>query len=241
MPDSTHPKSTHPIRAMILAAGRGERLRPLTDHTPKPLIPVQGKPLIVHHIERLAKAGITDIVINLNHLAEQIPAALGDGSRWHVRLHYSWENHLAEHLETAGGIRHALSLLSDTFILVNGDIFTDFPFEGLINNTPPPEIDFRLVLVTNPDHHPKGDFSLDQQRLALCAANTPETNTCLTYAGIGLYKKSMFAGLPEGRRALGTLLREKITAQRGLGQLFSGLWIDVGTQARLQLAENTCL
>ena len=226
---------------MILAAGRGERLRPLTDHTPKPLLPVQGKPLIVHHIERLAKAGITDIVINLNHLAEQIPEALGDGSRWRVRLHYSWENHLSENLETAGGIRHALTQLSETFILVNGDIFTNYPFEGLLNNALNPEIDFRLVMVTNPAHHPKGDFSLDQQRLGLCSADTPETGTCLTYAGIGLYKKSMFAGLPEGRHALGTLLREKITAQRGQGVLFSGMWIDVGTQERLLQAENARL
>jgi MurNAc alpha-1-phosphate uridylyltransferase len=230
--------ATHPIRAMILAAGRGERLRPLTDHTPKPLIPVQGKPLIVHHIERLAAAGITDIVINLNHLAEQIPAALGDGSRWHVRLHYSWENHLSENLETAGGIRHALPLLSDTFILVNGDIFTDFPFEELPKHTLGPEIDFRLVMVTNPAHNPKGDFALNQQQLKLCSADTLEASTCLTYAGIGLYKKNMFAAFPEGRRALGALLREKIAAQRGQGQVFSGLWIDVGTQARLGVAQR---
>ncbi|WP_298220277.1 N-acetylmuramate alpha-1-phosphate uridylyltransferase MurU [Halothiobacillus sp.] len=229
------------MRAMILAAGRGERLRPLTDHIPKPLIPIQGKPLIVHHIERLAKAGITDIVINLNHLAEQIPAALGDGSRWQVRLHYSWENHLPEALETAGGIRHAVALLSDTFILVNGDIFTDFPFEELLNNPLNPETDFRLVMVANPKHHPKGDFSLDQQRLGLCPADTQEAATCLTYAGIGLYQKSMFSGLPEGRRALGTLLREKIAAQRGQGQVFSGLWIDVGTQERLEQAEHSNL
>ncbi|MBD3816019.1 MAG: nucleotidyltransferase family protein [Halothiobacillus sp.] len=229
------------MRAMVLAAGRGERLRPLTDHTPKPLIPVQGKPLIVHHIERLAKAGITDIIINLNHLAEQIPAALGDGSRWHVRLHYSWENHLPEPLETAGGIRHAVSQLSDTFILVNGDIFTDFPFDELLNNPLNPGIDFRLVMVANPEHHPKGDFALDQQRLRLCPADTHEAATCLTYAGIGLYKKSMFSVLPQERRALGMLLREKITAQRGQGQLFSGLWIDVGTQERLEQAEHSNL
>jgi MurNAc alpha-1-phosphate uridylyltransferase len=233
------PAATQPIRAMILAAGRGERLRPLTDHTPKPLIPVQGKPLIVHHIERLAAAGITDIVINLNHLAEQIPAALGDGSRWHVHLHYSWENHLPEALETAGGIRHALPLLSDTFILINGDIFTDFPFEELLRNPLNPEIDFRLVMATNPEHHPKGDFALNQQRLELCEAHTTETCACLTYAGIGLYQKSMFAGLPEGRRALGTLLKEKIIAQRGQGLHFSGTWIDVGTLERLQQAEQS--
>lgn len=231
-------ESTHPICAMILAAGRGERLRPLTDHTPKPLISVQGKPLIVHHIERLAKAGITDIVINLNHLAEQIPAALGDGGQWQVRLHYSWENHLSENLETAGGIRHALPLLNDTFILVNGDIFTGFPFEQLLNNVLPSEIDFRLVMVANPEHHPKGDFALDQHQLKLCMEGAHDMSKCLTYAGIGLYKKSMFSELPEGRRTLGTLLREKISAQRGQGQRFSGMWIDVGTNERLQQAEN---
>jgi MurNAc alpha-1-phosphate uridylyltransferase len=232
------PAATQPIRAMILAAGRGERLRPLTDHTPKPLIPVQGKPLIVHHIERLAAAGITDIIINLNHLAEQIPAALGDGSRWHVRLHYSWENNLSENLETAGGIRHALPLLSSTFILINGDIFTDFPFDELLNNPLNPEIDFRLVMVANPEHHPKGDFALDQERLGLCQSDVQEAGTCLTYAGIGLYKKSMFSGLPEGRCTLGTLLREKIATRRGQGQVFSGKWIDVGTQERLEQAER---
>jgi len=232
------PDSAHPVRAMILAAGRGERLRPLTDHTPKPLLPVQGKSLIVHHIERLAQAGITDIVINLNHLAEQIPAALGDGDRWGVRLHFSWENHLSENLETAGGIRHALSLLSDTFLLVNGDIFTDYPFEHLLDGTLEPEIDFRLVMVDNPPHHPKGDFALGQKSLELCSSDHQESSACLTYAGIGLYKKSMFAGLPEGRQALGTLLREKITAHRGQGQFFSGLWIDVGTSERLQQAEQ---
>ncbi|MFW5455029.1 N-acetylmuramate alpha-1-phosphate uridylyltransferase MurU [Thioalkalivibrio sulfidiphilus] len=226
------------MRAMILAAGRGERLRPLTDHTPKPLIPIQGKPLIVHHIERLAKAGITDIIINLNHLAEQIPAALGDGDRWNVRLIYSWENHLSENLETAGGIRHALPLLSSTFILINGDIFTNFPFADLLSNPLNPEIDFRLVMVANPAHHPKGDFSLNRQQLGLCETDAQEADTCLTYAGIGLYKKSMFAGLPEGQRALGTLLREKIATQRGQGQVFSGLWVDVGTQERLEQAER---
>jgi N-acetyl-alpha-D-muramate 1-phosphate uridylyltransferase len=235
------PEIDHPIRAMILAAGRGERLRPLTDHTPKPLLPVHGKPLIVHHIEHLATAGVTDIIINLNHLAEQIPAALGDGSRWHVRLHYSWENHLSENLETAGGIRHALSQLSDTFILVNGDIFTNYPFEGLLNSTLDQETDFRLVMVANPPHHSKGDFSLQQQKLQPCSSEHPESNNCLTYAGIGLYKKSMFAGFPEGRRALGTLLHEKIIAHRGQGMLFSGTWIDVGTQERLQQAENASL
>lgn len=239
------PNPAHPIRAMILAAGRGERLRPLTDHTPKPLIPVQGKPLIVHHIERLARAGITDIVINLNHLAEHIPTALGDGTQWNVRLHYSWENLLNENLETAGGIRHALSLLSDTFILVNGDIFTDFPFELLLSRPLQADIDFHLVMVTNPAHHPEGDFALRQEQLHPCSTQPSPTHpgpdvkkTCLTYAGIGLYQKSLFSELPEGRRALGPLLRERISAGRGQGEHFSGTWIDVGNLERLQQANQ---
>ncbi|HQS03621.1 MAG: hypothetical protein B7Y07_09525 [Halothiobacillus sp. 24-54-40] len=227
------------MRAMILAAGRGERLRPLTDHTPKPLIPVQGKPLIVHHIERLAAAGITDIIINLNHLAEQIPAALGDGSRWGIRLHYSWENHLNEHLETAGGIRHALHLLSDPFLLVNGDIFTHYPFAELLNTPLAPDAYFNLVLVENPPHHPQGDFGLtEHNQLTLCPTATRPVHPCYTYAGIGLYRTSLFANLPEGRRALGGLLKEKIAEQRGQGQYFGGAWIDVGTQARLIKAEQ---
>ena len=227
-----------PIRALILAAGRGERLRPLTDHTPKPLISVQGKPLIVHHIERLAAVGITDIIINLNHLAEHIPAALGDGSRWHVRLHYSWENHLSENLETAGGIRHALNLLSEPFILVNGDIFTDYPFDALLNTPLAADTDFRLVLVDNPAFHPQGDFTLQNSQLMLGNREATAAGQ-YTYAGIGLYRKSLFAALPEGRRALGALLKERIAQQRGQGLHYNGLWIDVGTPERLQEAEQS--
>lgn len=219
-------------RAMILAAGRGERLRPLTDHTPKPLIPVGGKPLIEHHIERLAAAGVTDIIINLAHLAEQIPAALGDGSRWSLRLHYSWENQHPTALETAGGIRHALPLLSDTFLLVNGDIFTDYPFAELLAR-PAPEA-FHLVLVPNPDHHPQGDFALDNGQLR--PANTG--TACHTYAGIGLYQKALFADLPEGRAALGTLLKTHIAQGQGSGERFDGTWLDVGTVERLAQADQ---
>ncbi len=234
----------NPIRALILAAGRGERLRPLTDHTPKPLIPVRGKPLIEYHIERLALAGITDIVINLAHLAEHIPTALGDGARWHVRLHYSWENHLREGLETAGGIRHAIHLLSEPFILVNGDILTDYPFEELLNTKLAPDVDFHLVMVNNPAHHPEGDFALNQATLQPCIQNNSterpaSPSPCLTYAGIGLYRKNLFAALPEGRRALGPLLKQQIAQHRGQGQHYSGQWIDVGTPERLLEAQTT--
>lgn len=238
-------ESPPPIRAMILAAGRGERMRPLTDHTPKPLLPVQGKPLIAHHIERLARCGIADIVINLNHLAAQIPATLGDGDRWGVRLHYSWENHLPEALETAGGIRHALSLLSPQFLLVNGDVWTDFPFEQLWDNPLTADDPFRLVLVNNPNHHPKGDFGLtEEHRLTPCPPTGPQTASalsCLTYAGIGLYRRSLFEPLSEGRHALGPLLHAQIAENRGSGIHYRGVWLDVGTIERLAEAEHTAL
>lgn len=230
------------IRAMILAAGRGERMRPLTDRTPKPLLPVQGKPLITHHIERLAHCGITDIVINLNHLAEQIPAALGDGERWGVRLHYSWENQLPESLETAGGIRHALSLLSEEFLLVNGDVLTDFPFETLLSTPLSPADAFQLVLVDNPPHHPRGDFALSEQgRLTPCPGTGDPISACLTYAGIGRYRRSLFAPLPEGRQALGPLLHDEIAHGRGGGIHYRGAWLDVGTVERLNEAQGTIL
>ncbi|ANJ68407.1 hypothetical protein A9404_09620 [Halothiobacillus diazotrophicus] len=230
------------MRAMILAAGRGERMRPLTDHTPKPLLPVQGKPLIVHHIERLVHCGIQDIVINLNHLAEQIPAVLGDGETWGVRLHYSWENQCPESLETAGGIRHALSLLSEEFLLVNGDVLTDFPFDTLLTTPLPPTDVFRLALVDNPPHHPRGDFGLSEQgRLTPCANTAGSGSVCLTYAGIGRYRRNLFAPLPEGRRPLGPLLHDEIAKDRGSGLHHPGVWLDVGTVERLNEAQATNL
>ncbi len=222
-------------RAMILAAGRGERLPPLTDHTPKPLIPVGGKPLIVHHIERLAAAGVTDILINLAHLAEHIPAALGDGSRWNLRLHYSDETQAPEALETASGISHALPQLSDTFLLINGDIYTDYPFAELLRRPKPAH--FHLVLVANPEHHPQGDFALDHGQLRPAHTGLP----CHTYAGIGLYPKTLFHALPEGRRALGPMLKTHIAQGQGSGEIYPGIWIDVGTPERLAQAETTAV
>lgn len=237
------PESSTPIRAMILAAGRGERMRPLTDRTPKPLLRVQGKPLIAHHIERLARCGIADIVINLNHLAEQIPAALGDGAQWGVRLHYSWENHLPEALETAGGIRHARALLSEQFLLVNGDVLTDFPFGRLLTHPLAADDPFRLVLVDNPAHHPKGDFGLTgRHRLTPCpSANGQPSTPCLTYAGIGVYRRSLFDALPEGRQALGPLLHTHIARHQGNGLYYRGVWLDVGTTERLAEAQRVDL
>jgi N-acetyl-alpha-D-muramate 1-phosphate uridylyltransferase len=221
-----------PIRAMILAAGRGERMRPLTDTTPKPLLDVGGKPLIAHQIERLAAAGIRDIVINLAHLGEQIPNALGDGTHWGVRLHYSVEGSCAEEaLETAGGIRQAIDWLSPVFLLVNGDVFSDIDLSDLLATGLAPDCDFRLMLVDNPEHHPEGDFGLgDHGHLS---ASDGER---LTYAGIGLYRRALFEGLPEGRRALGQILHERIARGRGCGRKHEGSWLDVGTVERLEQA-----
>jgi MurNAc alpha-1-phosphate uridylyltransferase len=213
------------MRAMILAAGRGERMRPLTDATPKPLLAAGGKPLIVWLIERLAAAGMRELVINHAHLGALLEEALGDGAAWGVRIAYSREG---EALETAGGIATALRLLGDApFVAVNGDIHCDFDFARL-DGALREGADAHLVLVDNPPHHPRGDFTLDHGRLG--NAEAPR----LTFAGIGVYRPQLFAGLAPGTRApLAPLLRA--AADRGAltGERHAGLWTDVGTPARL--------
>ncbi|NWO09250.1 nucleotidyltransferase family protein [Chromohalobacter salexigens] len=213
------------MKAMILAAGLGTRMRPLTDHCPKPLLPVAGKPLIVHHLERLAAAGITDIVINVSYRAKQIVEALGDGRRFGVSLTFS---HEAAPLETAGGIRHALPLLGDApFLLINGDVWCDVALETL----PALRDDLaHLVLVDNPGHHAKGDFALDDTgRVRLDGAS------CLTYAGLALLTPALVAGLPDDAPAkLAPLLREAIVEERVGGTHHRGDWVDVGTPERLE-------
>jgi MurNAc alpha-1-phosphate uridylyltransferase len=213
------------MRAMILAAGRGERMRPLTDSTPKPLLAAGGKPLIVWLIEALAVAGCRDIVINHAHLGARIEAALGDGSVWGVRIAYSREG---EALETAGGIATALPLLGDApFVAVNGDIHCDFDFARLAGALPE-DADAHLVLVDNPPHHPRGDFTLAHGRLG--NGDAPR----LTFAGIGVYRPRLFAGIaPRTRAPLAPLLRA--AADRGAlsGERHGGLWTDVGTPERL--------
>jgi MurNAc alpha-1-phosphate uridylyltransferase len=213
------------MKAMILAAGRGERMRPLTDHTPKPLLLVAGKPIIVHTINQLVTAGFTDIIINHAHLGEQIEAALGNGHAQGANISYSPEGEQA--LETAGGIINALPLLgNEPFLVVNGDIATDFDFASLKNN----RVDLaHLVLVTNPEHHPQGDFGLDNNGLVDEQAAEP-----LTFSGIGLYHPKLFDNLPAGSRKLGPLLRQAIAKQRVSGQKFTGFWLDIGTPERLQ-------
>lgn len=210
---------------MILAAGRGERMRPLTDHTPKPLLQAAGKPLIEHTIKQLVAAGFNDIVINHAHLGLQIEDCLGDGNRFGATISYSPEGEQA--LETAGGIINALHLLGDgVFLVVNGDIATDFPFAELKDQP----VDLaHLILVDNPAHHPEGDFGLDKSGLII--ANAAER---FTFSGIGLYHPELFSNLPAGPGKLGPLLRQAIASGRVSGQKMDGFWMDIGTPERLQ-------
>ncbi len=213
------------MRAMILAAGRGERMRPLTDHTPKPLLQAGGKPLIVWHLEKLAAAGFREVVINHAHLGEQIEQALGDGAKWGVRIAYSPEPPGA--LETAGGIATALPLLGDApFLVVNGDIYCDVDFGRFSRST---VAGAHLVMVANPAHHAGGDFSLDGERVI--RANGEQT---LTYAGIGIFSPAFFAGVQPGTiMKLRPLLDAAIAAGTLTGERFAGRWVDVGTPQRL--------
>jgi MurNAc alpha-1-phosphate uridylyltransferase len=213
---------------MILAAGRGERMRPLSDHTPKPLLEVAGQPLIAHHLRRLADCGVCDVVINTAWLAEKLHAVLGDGSAFGLRIHYSDEGTA---LETAGGIARALPLLGDApFWVINGDIYCDLDPRQLQLG----ENDLAcLALVDNPLHHPSGDFALHDGRVS----NTGESR--LTFAGIGCYHPTLFDTLPSGKQALGPLLRSAIGHDRVAGLHHQGQWCDVGTPERLDALRET--
>jgi MurNAc alpha-1-phosphate uridylyltransferase len=209
------------MKAMILAAGRGERLRPLTDATPKPLLVVRGKPLIVHHLEALSRAGFTEIVINLSWLGGQIRDLLGNGADLSLSIEYSEE---LEALETAGGIQQALALLGERFIVVNADIFTDYDFAQLRQH----ESMAHLVLVENPPHHMDGDFTLKDSRLGT------EGLPRYTFSGIAQYHCSFFQGLAPGKHALAPLLFAAAAKQQVTGELFHGNWTDIGTLERLK-------
>ena len=212
------------MKSMILAAGRGERLRPHTDITPKPLIQVGEHRLIEYHLINLANAGITDIIINTSWLADQIKATLGDGSRYSVKIVYSFEGD--EALETAGGIVNALPLLDDEpFIVVNGDIWCDYDMSQLVSADLTHEA--HLVLVNNPEHNASGDFALEDG----CVSNSGER--MLTYSGIGLYTPEFFAAIPPGKKALGPILRKKSDQNRISGEFYNGKWVDIGTIERL--------
>lgn len=211
---------------MILAAGRGERMRPLTDTTPKPLLSAGGKPLIVWHLERLAAAGFSEVVINHAHLGAQIEAALGDGQRFGLRIAYSPEPPGA--LETAGGIAKALPLLGKApFLVLNGDIWCDWDVrraDALSENRA------HLVFIDNPPHHPGGDFCLDGERVGHAAGSS----ATLTYAGIGIFSPDFFTGVPRGAiMKLRPLLDAGIDAGSITGERHAGRWVDVGTPQRL--------
>lgn len=218
----------HPVDAFILAAGRGERLRPLTDHVPKPLIEIGGKPIIEHHLESLAAAGVRRVVINVAWLGERIVARVGDGRRFGLEIAYSRETPGA--LDTAGGIVNALDLLhAKCFLLVNGDVCTDFDFADL---APAAGADGELVLIDNPPHHPAGDFVLRAGRVALPNGG----DDTLTYAGIAWFRRSLFEPLAPGRRALRSVLADAIARGRLRGRRYGGAWHDVGTLERLEAA-----
>lgn len=213
---------------MILAAGRGERMRPLTDRLPKALLPVGGKPLIVRHLEKLGAAGFTQIIINHAHLGNLIEAELGSGDRYGVEICYSPET---EALETAGGIANALRLLGEApFAVVNADVFSDFDYRQLalaVNGLSASRLSAHLVLVNNPEHNAAGDFALAGNKVVLEGAR-------YTFSGIAAYKPAMFAAIaPNAKAKLATLLRALIPRQQVSGELFSGRWRDVGTPARL--------
>jgi len=224
---------------MILAAGRGERMRPLTDRTPKPLLPVGGKPLIVWHIERLRVAGFSRIVINHAHLGQQIEAALGNGAAFGVSIDYSREGSA---LETAGGIATALPLIeSEVFPVVNGDIYCEYDFSRLaepLARLAAGHDQAHLVLVDNPPHHPQGDFVLEAGRVTATPL-TPNPSR-LTFSGIGIYHRALFADTPAGEKApLAPLLRLAIDAGRASGEHFGVRWVDVGTPERLQQLDES--
>lgn len=211
------------MRAMILAAGRGERMRPLTDHTPKPLLAVGGKPLIVWHIERLARAGFRELVINHAHLGAQIESALGDGRQWQVSIRYSAE---VTALETAGGIANALPFLGDLpFLVINGDVYTDIDYASLA--LPAGKL-AHLVMVDNPPQHAAGDFGLEHGFVVDSAERR------LTFSGVGVYHPELFSSIQRGQAAkLAPLLRSAMPQQRVTGQHHHGLWHDIGTPERL--------
>lgn len=233
------------MKAMILAAGRGERMRPLTDHTPKPLLKVGGKPLIVWHLERLADAGFKEVVINHAHLGAQIEKALGNGAQWGLSIQYSPEKVA---LETAGGIANALELLgSAPFLVVNGDIYTEIDFRstalhanihadsGGVEN-----VMVHLVLVDNPPQHPNGDFAIEAGMLK---NESDQKNTgMLTFSGVGVYHPDLFADIVKGQPAkLAPLLRKAIEHDAATAQYYQGVWHDIGTPERLKSLDKSLL
>ncbi|MEN1728867.1 MAG: N-acetylmuramate alpha-1-phosphate uridylyltransferase MurU [Pseudomonadota bacterium] len=213
---------------MLLAAGRGERLRPLTDAIPKPLIRVGDKALIEHHLLHLSRAGFSNVVINLGWLGERLVESLGDGSRYGLHIRYSQEPPGA--LETAGGIHHALPLLgSDPFLVISADVLTDFPFDRLLGLEPAGL--GHLILIDNPPHHPDGDFGLTAGQVT---REVPRH----TFSGLGVFRPEWFSDLTPGPRPLRPLFEKAIDGARLSGEFYSGFWMDVGSPQRLALARQ---
>lgn len=222
------------MRAMILAAGRGERMRPLTDHMPKPLLEVGGKPLIAWHLERLARAGFREVVVNHAWLGEQLVERLGDGSAWGIRLLHSHED---QALETAGGIAKALQHLGPSpFLVINGDVWCDWDVrraQTLAERLLALNALCACVMVDNPQQHPQGDFDLQSGQLSV-AGSAPSYFRRLTFSGIGVYQPALFASVAPGTRApLAPLLRQAMIQGQALGEHHAGAWSDVGTVERL--------
>ena len=221
------------MKAMILAAGMGNRMRPLTLHTPKPLLEVGGKPLIVWHIEKLQKMGVQEIVINTAWLGEKLADALGDGSQFGVKILWS---HEGEGLETAGGIINALPLLgNEPFILVNGDVWTTMDFAPLLNVQLQDDL-AHLVLVENPIQHPQGDFILAAHKAYTFEQARSGEN--LTYSGVAVMHPQMFNGLESGKRPLAPLLKQAMQQEKISAQKLQGVWVDVGTPERLNALDQ---
>jgi len=219
------------MKAMVLAAGKGERMLPLTATTPKPLLEAGGKALIIHQLEKLAAAGFTDVVINHAWLGEQVESALGNGSDLGLSIRWSRES---EPLETAGGIIQALPLLLEKadgqpFVCVNSDIWTNFDF-GRLQDACTDDCLAYLVLVDNPAHHPEGDFVLDGG----CVRQAGPGESRHTYSGIAVYHPDLFAGVPAGKQSVVPLLKQAMAAGRVRGEYFDGQWFDIGTPQRLQ-------
>lgn len=213
------------MKAMLLAAGRGERLRPLTDTTPKPLLQAGHRRLIEHHLVHLADAGFTQVIINTAWLGDQIQRLLGDGSQYRLQIQYSHEGRSA--LETGGGIFHALPLLGEApFLVINADIWSDYPLIRLKDRAM--DSLAHLVMVQNPEHHPEGDFGIEANSLSL------DSQPRYTYSGIGIYTPQFFQGCQAGAFPLAPMLREYIHQQRISGEIYSGEWMDIGTIQRLE-------
>jgi MurNAc alpha-1-phosphate uridylyltransferase len=223
-----NPLATQQTSVMLLAAGHGKRMLPLTNDTPKPLLKVHGRPLIEHHLLKLAQQGFRNIIINTAYLGQHIVDALGDGSQFGLNIRYSDES-TSGALETAGGIKHALALISsDVFLVVNADIWTDYPFHRLLETTARSP---KLVMVANPAHNLSGDFALNSHNGLLEIPRDDQQSH--TFSGIALYNKALFKDLPSGPQALAPMFKQLIEQQKLSGEFYPGVWHDIGTPQRL--------